>query len=69
MTFNFTVLYHDEEIAFADAERFEDARDQAIADAENSFYASLLAECSFSAVSSDDSVRAIHGPLSLYLVR
>lgn len=61
--FTFTILYHDAEIAWAEAERFEDARQQAIQDAGNGFYNGALRNCTFSAVSDRGVVRQITGPL------
>lgn len=61
--FTFTILYQDAEVACAEAERFEDARAAAIDEARESFYASVLRECEFSATSSRGVVSRVTGPL------
>jgi hypothetical protein len=65
--FNFTILYQDAEVACAEAERFEDAREQAIEEARNSFYADVLDECGFESTCSASVIGSVSGPLSLYL--
>lgn len=63
--FAFTILYQDAEVACAEAERFEDAREQAIEEAREGFYASALRDCTFSATCSRGAVRHVTGPLFL----
>jgi hypothetical protein len=61
--FNFTILFQGAEVAYAEAERFEDAREQAISDAATGFYASVLRDCEFFAVSDRGVIREATGPL------
>jgi len=62
---NFTILYGDAEIAHAEAERFEDAREQALDDARNSFFAAVLEDCTFVATHPTSVISRIEGPLFL----
>lgn len=61
--FNFTILFQGAEIACAEAERFEDAREQAIEDASGGFYAEVLRDCEFSAMSDRGVIGQVTGPL------
>ncbi|KWA35772.1 hypothetical protein WT41_01605 [Burkholderia territorii] len=61
--YTFTILYQDAEIAFAEAERFEDAREQAIEEVRKGFYASVLPDCTFSANAASGVIRNVTGPL------
>ncbi|TAM07227.1 MAG: hypothetical protein EPN70_03380 [Paraburkholderia sp.] len=61
--FTFTILYQDAEVACAEAERFEDAREQAIEEARDGFYASVLRDCQFSSTSDRGVIRKVTGPL------
>lgn len=61
--FTFTILFQDSEVACAEAERFEDAREQAIEEAREGFYASVLRDCEFSATCSHGVVHRVSGPL------
>ena len=61
--FNFTILFQGAEVACAEAERFEDARQQAIDEASEGFYAPVLRECEFSATASRGAIRHVTGPL------
>jgi hypothetical protein len=61
--YNFTILFEDSEVACAEAERFEDARAQAIDEAREGFYASVLRDCTFAATSSQGVIREVTGPL------
>lgn len=63
--FTFTILYQDAEVACAEADRFEDAREQAIEEASDGFYASALRDCTFSATASQGAIRHVTGPLFL----
>lgn len=63
--YTFTILFQDTEVAYAEAERFEDAREQAISDAREGFYASVLSDCEFSATSSRGVIGQVTGPLFL----
>lgn len=63
--FTFTILYQDAEVACAEAEQFEDAREQAIDDARESFYASVLRDCQFEATGGHGHIGRISGPLFL----
>lgn len=59
--FTFTILFQDAEVACAEAERFEDAREQAIEEAREGFYGSVLRDCEFSSVA--PSGMRVAGPL------
>ena len=61
--FNFTILFQGAEVACAEADRFEDARAQAIEEASNGFYASALRECEFSATCDHGVIARVTGPL------
>ena len=61
--FNFTILFQGCEVACAEAERFEDAREQAIAEASEGFYRSVLGNCDFSATSDRGVISQVTGPL------
>lgn len=63
--YTFTILYQDAEIAFAEATRFEDAREQAIEEAREGFYAPVLDDCEFSATCSQGPIGHVTGPLFL----
>lgn len=63
--FTFTILFQDAEVACTEAERFEDAREQAIEEAREGFYASVLRDCHFSATCSRGAVRHVTGLLFL----
>jgi hypothetical protein len=63
--YNFTILFEDCEVACAEAERFEDAREQALEDARDGFYASVLRDCTFEATSSQGVISHVAGPLFL----
>jgi hypothetical protein len=63
--YNFTILFQGSEVACAEAERFEDARQQAIDEAREGFYASVLRDCEFSATSSRGAIGQVTGPLFL----
>jgi hypothetical protein len=63
--YNFTILFDGAEVACAEAERFEDARREAIADARQGFYASVLRDCEFSATCSRGVIGQVTGPLFL----
>lgn len=61
--FNFTILFQGAEVACAEAERFEDARGQAIEEARGGFYAEVLRDCEFSATANHGVIREVSGPL------
>ncbi|MBU9236221.1 hypothetical protein KTD19_28000 [Burkholderia multivorans] len=61
--YTFTILFQDEEIAFAEADCFEDARQQAIEDATEGFYGSVLRDCTFSATAASGVIGKVAGPL------
>lgn len=63
--YTFTILFQDAEVACAEAERFEDARTEAIAEASEGFYASVLRDCEFSATCSRGVIGQVTGPLFL----
>lgn len=63
--FTFTILFQDAEVACAEAERFEDAREQAIEEAREGFYAPVLRDCEFSATSDRGVIGQVTGPLFL----
>jgi hypothetical protein len=63
--FTFTILYQNAEVACAEAERFEDAREQAIDEARDGFYSSVLRDCEFSATCGRGLIRHVTGPLFL----
>jgi hypothetical protein len=63
--YTFTILYQDAEIAWAEADRFEDARQDAIEQASNGFYNGVLRECTFSATASRGVIGNVTGPLFL----
>ncbi|KAK46373.1 hypothetical protein BG58_11150 [Caballeronia jiangsuensis] len=62
---NFTILYEDAEVAHAEAERFEDAREQALFDLFNSIYAEVANDCTFSATHPTHVIHKVTGPLFL----
>ncbi|PXW28230.1 hypothetical protein [Paraburkholderia caballeronis] len=61
--YTFTILFQDAEVACAEAERFEDAREQAIDEARDGFYASVLPDCEFSATCDHGVIGRVTGPL------
>ena len=61
--YTFTILFQDAEVACAEAERFEDARAEAIEEARQGFYAPVLRDCEFSATSDRGVIREVSGPL------
>ena len=63
--FTFTILFQDAEVSCAEAERFEDAREQAIEEASEGFYASVLRDCTFSATATRGVISRVTGPLFL----
>jgi hypothetical protein len=63
--FNFTILFQGAEVACAEAERFEDARAEAIEEARGGFYGSVLRDCDFSATSDRGVISQVTGPLFL----
>lgn len=63
--YTFTILYQDAEVACAEADRYEDAREQAIEEAREGFYASVLHECQFSATCYQGPIARVTGPLFL----
>lgn len=63
--FTFTILYQGAEVACAEAERFEDAREQAIEEASEGFYAPMLRDCTFSAIGVCGAIGRVTGPLFL----
>lgn len=63
--YNFTILFQGAEVAWATADRFEDARKQAIDEASEGFYASVLRDCEFSATCSRGVIGQVTGPLFL----
>ncbi|RKE36671.1 hypothetical protein B0G76_2873 [Paraburkholderia sp. BL23I1N1] len=61
--FNFTILFQGAEVACAEAEHYEDAREQAIEDASGGSYAEVLRDCEFSATSDRGVIGQVTGPL------
>ena len=63
--FNFTILFDGAEVVCVVAERFEDARAEAIEEAKHGFYGSVLRDCEFSATSDRGAIGQVTGPLFL----
>jgi hypothetical protein len=63
--YTFTILFQDAEVACATADDFSDARELAIEEAREGFYASVLRECEFSATCERGVIGQVTGPLYL----
>ncbi|MEZ7524039.1 hypothetical protein [Burkholderia vietnamiensis] len=61
--YTFTILYQGAEVACAEADRFEDAREQAIDEARDGFYAPVLRDCEFSSTCDRGVIANVTGPL------
>lgn len=61
--FTYTILHDDAEVACAQAERFEDAREQALDQARESFYEHVLGDCTFVATATRGPIARVTGPL------
>ena len=63
MLFTYSILYQGCEVACAEAERFEDAREQAINDAVETIYGDALDECEFVATCDTGVIGTVSGPV------